>query len=119
MSTFAHLVKKQGRDDDSETERPYSPRGTVRSTVHRVTGRPDTAHVSMSYVERHNLSLWMAVRRLMWLTNPYSKPLIEINTPPPGPRAPYRRREQAVDRDQVSDQGSRSPHRAWCTERGG
>ena len=56
MLTFAHLVKKHGRDDDSETERGYSPRATVRSTVDRVTGRPDTAHVSTSYVERHNLT---------------------------------------------------------------
>ena len=38
-----------------------------------VSGEPDEAHISTSYIERQNLSLRMAVRRFTKLTNAYSK----------------------------------------------
>jgi hypothetical protein len=72
-SSYAQLVKIYGTPLDPEDQHRYSPSKIKESIPTPLWGNPNPERICTSHVERQNLNIRTAMRRLTRLTNGFSK----------------------------------------------
>jgi IS1 family transposase len=70
---YAQLVKLYGEDAEALREHHYSPPKCMGTRRDEIRGLPDPAHISTSFVEKHNQTMRQRMRRYTRLTAGHSK----------------------------------------------